>query len=136
VTRAGQRQRRHRASRKPPASDGTWSTDADREVVTFLAAQLRPGFVLRQLVLEPGTERRCEPNEWADALVVVERGTVEVRCRDGGRATFIAGDLLCLEWLEPRILRNVGSEVALLSAVARRPDSRPREVADSMGTDG
>jgi len=94
-----------------------------------------PAFDLRQIALAPGAERACEEGEWADALVVVEHGTVEVTCLNGCRGTFVSGDILCLGWLSPRTLRNRGSDAAVLVAVARRRRSRPMERDDRMTAD-
>jgi hypothetical protein len=50
---------------------------------------------------------------------MVERGTVEVECDGGSRRSFAAGDLLALECLPVRALRNRGPEEVWLLAVRR-----------------
>jgi hypothetical protein len=80
---------------------------------------LPPAFDRLRVTLEPGDARLTEPTEWADCLVMVERGTVEVECEGGGRRSFAAGDLLALECLPVRALRNRGPEVVRLLAVRR-----------------
>lgn len=83
-------------------------------------ATLPPAFERWELVLEPGAERPTDASEWAGALVLVERGCVEVDCRAGGHRSFHAGDLLALGWLPVRTLRNRGSEAVELLAIRRR----------------
>jgi hypothetical protein len=73
-----------------------------------------------RVTLAPGVERAMSPAEWAGALVLVERGRLEVTCRGGGRRLFDSGDLLVLGWLPLRLLRNPGPEPVHLVAVRRR----------------
>lgn len=79
------------------------------------------GFRFASVELEPGGTRPYEPGEWADALVVVARGELELECRDGGRRRFGCGEALWLSGLPLRALRNPGCETAVLVAVSRRP---------------
>ena len=83
-------------------------------------ATLPPTFQRWELVLEPGEERPTSASEWAGAIVLVERGCMEVECRAGGRGSFQAGELLALGWLPLRTLRNRGNEAVELVAVRRR----------------
>jgi hypothetical protein len=88
------------------------------------SALLRPslpaGFIRWRLALGPGEERSTEEAEWADAIVLIESGVVEVHCRSGGWTTFRAGDLLALSCLPLRAIRNAGEEPAEVVAVRRR----------------
>ncbi len=70
--------------------------------------------------LLPGEERAALAGEWEGALVMVECGAIEVRCVAGARRVFGSGDVLALDWLGVRALRNVGLEEASLIAVRRR----------------
>ena len=79
------------------------------------------GFRLAILELAPGGTRPYEPGEWVDALVLVARGAVELRCRDGGRRRFARGEALWLSGLPVRALHNPSAEPAVLVAVSRRP---------------
>jgi hypothetical protein len=110
--------------------------DGGDDLVTFMSRQVGPAFDVRRIVLAPGSERACEEDEWSDALVVVEHGTIEVACLNDCRATFVKGDILCLGWLEPRAIRNRGSDVAVLAAVSRRGRSRMADRTDRMNLDG
>lgn len=67
----------------------------------------------------PGQPRLYVEAEWRHALIVVERGEVEVELphRPGWR--FVAGHILCLGQLPLRALRNYGPLPVLLSAVSR-----------------
>jgi hypothetical protein len=57
---------------------------------------------------------------WRGALVVVERGELELECLDGRRERFGRGDVLCLTGVRLRALRNPGHRAVLLVAVSRR----------------
>ena len=76
-------------------------------------------FARRRVVLEPGDRRPFEEREWDDALVIVERGEVDLEYRSGARLRFIAGDMLWLTGLPLRSLRNPGAEPAVLPTVSR-----------------
>jgi quercetin dioxygenase-like cupin family protein len=80
---------------------------------------LPPGFARRALAIRPGEERAAETAGWGDALVVVERGQVELERRGGTRARFGHGDILWVGAGSLRALRNPGRELALLIAVFR-----------------
>lgn len=53
----------------------------------------------RRLLIEAHRPRSFDAAEWREALVVVERGGLELEWRDGARLAFSAGDLLCLQGL-------------------------------------
>jgi hypothetical protein len=95
-------------------------SDDRRDRLSIAGRALPPAFVRREVVLEPGTERAYDPEEWRDALVVVKRGEVAVECRSGGAIRFVSGDMLWLTGLPLRALRNDGDEPVVLVAVSRR----------------
>ena len=72
-----------------------------------------------RLTLGPGAARLTAARDWTDCLVLVEQGTVEVECEGGVRRTFVAGDMLALECLPVRALRNHGPDETRLLAVRR-----------------
>ena len=88
--------------------------------LSFVGSAPGEAFELREVRLPPGARRASDRAEWLGALVVVERGSVEVECAGGARRTFVAGDVLCLSHLALRALRNRGPAPAVLSAVTRR----------------
>ena len=92
-----------------------------RDRLTFLGRQLSPSFERRTISIPPGHERAYAEADWTDALVVVERGEIELECLDGKRRRFVRGDSLWLCGLPLKLLRNPGAEPALLVAVSRRP---------------
>jgi FAD/FMN-containing dehydrogenase len=101
----------------------------------FSVLALRGGaFDRRVVVLEPGEERRIDDRDKCDRLVVVERGEIELECRGGARARFLTGDLLFVDGLSVRRIRNPGRTSALLGTVARR--SRVARSVDECGTGG
>jgi quercetin dioxygenase-like cupin family protein len=95
--------------------------DDDRlERPSFLGKPLPPAFELRVVTIPPGGVRAFHAAEWRDALVVVERGAIELETRQGRRRTFATGDMLCLIGLSLRALHNQGHEAVSLVAVSRR----------------
>lgn len=81
-------------------------------------------FDLREVAVAPGAERAYDAAEWADALVVVARGEIELEGRHGARRRFARGAVIVLVGLNLRVLRNDGDEPAVLLAVSRRrPDT-------------
>jgi len=71
------------------------------------------------VVVLPGYSRAYDAAEWRDALVVVERGRIDLCGPGGGRLGFGAGEVLWLADLTLSRLYNPGPEPAVLVAVAR-----------------
>jgi hypothetical protein len=88
--------------------------------VSFLDRHLPPAFRLRTVVVAPGCARAYDEAEWRDALVVVERGEIELESASGDRRCFGCGDVLSLVGVPLRALHNRGPEPALVVAVFRR----------------
>jgi len=109
------------ASRHKVMSQGA----LDHERLSFLGRRLPPGFVLRVVVVGPGDTRPYDAGEWRAALVVVEWGAIVLEPHEGDAYRFQRGDVLWLQRLALRALRNPGSEPAVLAAVARRRSSAP-----------
>jgi hypothetical protein len=80
---------------------------------------LPPGFGRLRVTLGAGTAQLTTAGDWSDCLVLVEYGMVEVECEGGTRRSFAAGDMLALECLPVRALRNHGPDEARLLAVRR-----------------
>lgn len=72
------------------------------------------------VVLQPGEALDYVAADWADALVVVTSGELELECRSGRRARFAAGAVLAPAAVPVRRLLNPGPEPLVLSAVTRR----------------
>jgi quercetin dioxygenase-like cupin family protein len=94
--------------------------DAHAERLSLIRRPLPPRLERRVAAVAPGGERAYHEPDWRDALVVVERGAIELECLSGGWWRFERGDVLWLSGLPLRALRNRGSEPALLVAVSRR----------------
>jgi hypothetical protein len=92
----------------------------DFERLSFVEGELSPLLVARSFTLAAGCERRYEHSEWADAIVVVHQGEIELECLAGTCARFGTGAVLCFDSLPLRTLRNGGRGPALLIAVSRR----------------
>jgi quercetin dioxygenase-like cupin family protein len=104
--------------------------------LSFLGRPLPAAFALREVAIAPGGHLPYDEAEWRDAIVVVERGEIEVRCPAGNRHRFVAGDVLTLAGIPLRTLENPGPEPALLSAVSRRPMSSPPAPGPTCDTFG
>jgi hypothetical protein len=87
--------------------------------LSFLGRPLPPAFELLVITLAPGRVRLFAAAEWRDAIVVVERGEIELESRQGGRLRFARGAVMCLTGVPVRALRNRGSGTAVLSVVRR-----------------
>jgi quercetin dioxygenase-like cupin family protein len=99
--------------------------DPGPDRLTFLDGPLPSRFRLRGVTLAPGASRRFRAEDWADALVVVERGEVELECRAGVRRRFGAGAVMWLQGMDLHALHNPGGEATVLSAVSRRLPGAP-----------
>jgi hypothetical protein len=91
--------------------------DADR--ISFLGKQCPENFRLTVVILQPHDAVEWPPVDCADALIVVERGELEVELRTGTRAWFAEGAILVLAGLPLRRLRNSGHIPLVLSALSR-----------------
>jgi hypothetical protein len=76
-------------------------------------------FELRAVVVAPGEARRYDAAEWRDAIVTVEAGAIELEGVSGSRCGFRRGDLLALDGVPLRALRNRGTQPAVLVSIAR-----------------
>lgn len=76
-------------------------------------------FETRHVRIPAGVVRAYDPAEWRGALIVVERGVIELECLCGARGTFVAGDVLYLDRLPLRRLRNRTAASVILSATRR-----------------
>lgn len=84
---------------------------------------LPPSFARRVVTIAPGERCAYVSEDWEDALVVVEDGTVELEGLSGDRSSFARGAVLWLVGLPLRALHNVGRHPAVIVAVSRRlPD--------------
>lgn len=73
----------------------------------------------RRLVLQANERLPIEIADWADTLVVVLGGEMELICRSGRHANFAAGTVLTLDGMPARTLRNPGTGELVLHLVRR-----------------
>jgi FAD/FMN-containing dehydrogenase len=104
------------------------------ERLSFLGRRLPSPFERRAVRLAPGGTRRFARADWEDALVVVERGAIDLECTDGSVHRFRCGDVLWLADLPLRALHNRGLRTALLVAISRRAASRNPRANDEVVT--
>jgi hypothetical protein len=97
-------------------------SETDR--LSLLDRRLAWTFSLRLTVIAPGAVRTYNEAEWRDALVVIERGEIELVSVRGRRLRLESGAVLWLSGLPLKALHNPGSEPALLLAVGRCDRSR------------
>jgi hypothetical protein len=90
------------------------------ERLSFLGDAPPAAFRRRVVVIAHGQERSYVPGEWRDALVVVERGVLEVEALSGRRVRFGAGAVLWLTGFRVRTLRCASAEPVVMAAVSRR----------------
>jgi len=76
-------------------------------------------FKVRHLTIAGGRDLAFDEAEWRDAIVVVERGSLDIECLGGNRSTFATGAVLCLDRLSLRTLHNAGKVPVVLFAVTR-----------------
>jgi hypothetical protein len=92
-------------------------TDEGRPLL--LGRPIPDSFPVTRLTIPPRSARVTEAELWAESLVVVQRGDVEVESAGGVRETFHPGDVLCLEWVGARVLRNNGADEAEVVSIRR-----------------
>ncbi len=99
---------------------------SDDAEVSFLARPGASNLRRRTILVPPGETLDVHRSDWADTLVVVEVGELDVECHDGTHARFATGAVLVLDLPEPRRLRAATDAPLVLSAVTRRRGtSRP-----------
>jgi hypothetical protein len=105
--------RRHHPARPTPCVDPLIRSEG----------ALPARFARRVVTLAPGERCAYVAEDWEDALVVVEDGTIELECLGGDRRSLARGAVLWLVGLPLRAVHNVGRHPAVLVAVSRRlPD--------------
>ena len=92
--------------------------DASRPL-SFLGRRLPPWVQLHVVVIPPGCTHAFDPGHWRGALIVVERGTIELELRDGQRVPCVQGYIGTLSGLRLRALHNRGDRTAVITGVAR-----------------
>ncbi|HEV8651911.1 MAG TPA: hypothetical protein VG276_21570 [Actinomycetes bacterium] len=102
--------------------------DSGPDRLSFFGTALPPWFQLRVVTVPSGHQRAYDQTEWRDALVIVERGEIDLECLGGSRERFGRGEVLWLTGLPLRALHNPGREPALLVAVSRRRPEPSAEV--------
>ncbi len=89
--------------------------------LSFLGRRLPPWAALHVVVIPPGSAHAFEPGEWRGALIVVERGMIELELRSGRRLPCEQGYVGTLSGQRLRALHNRGDRTAVISAVSRSP---------------
>jgi hypothetical protein len=87
--------------------------------ISFAGRRCPAKFRRRTLTLLPSDAIDFVPADWADAVVVVERGALEVECSTGRCASFAEGAVLVFDGLALRRLRNAGGDPLVITALSR-----------------
>jgi glyoxylate utilization-related uncharacterized protein len=95
-----------------------------RAEALFLGRRVPHCFVLRVVTVPVGSAVAYVEEDWRGAIVVVERGEIELEALDGERHRFGAGDLIWLDGVRVRMLRNAGGHPVELRAIFRRSAQR------------
>jgi hypothetical protein len=96
------------------------------ERLSLLGRRLPAWAQLRVVAIEPGCRHPYDPAEWRGALVVVERGAIELECLSGARWRVEEGAVMCLADLPIQALCNERSAPVLLSALSRADEFSTR----------
>lgn len=104
------------------------TTDDHDQRLKLLPRPDRRRFATGTLRLAPGETLPFQPAWWHDALVVVERGQLELLCSHGDRHRFNHGAVLCLDGLPVSLLENPGPVDAVVIAVRRKSRAEPINV--------
>ena len=108
---------------------------SENERISFLDAELPPGFELELVSVEPGATRPYRDADWWDSLIVVEHGALELECVRGGRRRFETGAVMWLAGLPLVALHNPGPDPVVLAAVYRT-SRRPINPAPELRLNG
>lgn len=79
-----------------------------------------PRFRRREVEIDAGGWMSYVEADWRRALVMVERGEIELHCLRGGMRRFGTGSILWFDGLGLRALHNPGGEPAVVVALSRR----------------
>jgi hypothetical protein len=91
------------------------------EPLRLLARRVPPAFERQVRVLPAACAMSVDQTAWEDALVEVAQGEIELEFISGALRRFGAGDVLFLDGLPLRRLRNRSRSPAVLVAIRRRP---------------
>jgi len=83
-----------------------------------------PAFRRRTVTISAQATVPFVEDEWLDALVLIQRGAVDLCCSRGGRRRFVKGAVLFLNGLGLTALHNPGVEDVVLVALSRRTAGR------------
>jgi hypothetical protein len=91
----------------------------DESACALFRGPLPEGFSRRVFWLGPGAEVGVEPETLPEAIVLVERGALELECPSGARWRFESGSMIPIGALPVVRLRSVGDGPLVLVAVSR-----------------
>ena len=109
---------------------GGTGPDADASAsLSFLGRRLPPWVRLHVVVIPPGCTHPFDPGCWRGALIVVERGSVELEQRSGRCVCCPEGYIGTLSGLSLRALHNRGDRTAVITGVSRATGTHAQPAA-------
>lgn len=76
-------------------------------------------FRAKTVTISPGAELLVVRTEWADRIVIVEQGTLDIECSAGTSAEFRQGAVLTFAGVSVRRFRNRGDILVVLKSLSR-----------------
>ena len=104
--------------------DAVGASDDESRPVSLLGRRLPPWIELHVVVIPPGCAHRFDPDHWRGALIVVERGAIELELLTGRRLACAQGYIGTLSGMSLRALHNKGDPTAVIAAVSRAPGAQ------------
>jgi hypothetical protein len=90
-----------------------------RVAAAVLGVRAPLGFEQRRVLLAHAAVLPYDARQWSGALLVVERGLLELEWAGGARLRFEPGDTLCLAGLGLRTLRGAAAGPTVLVVLCR-----------------
>jgi hypothetical protein len=114
--------------------DAEQTGDDARTPISFLGRRLPEWVQLHVVVIPPGCAHAFDPSCWRGALVIVERGAIDLELGNGRRFPCSQGYIGTLSGLSSlRRLHNRGDRTAVITAVSRA--SPHAQAQSAAGTD-
>jgi hypothetical protein len=108
---------------------GPREPDDGDDLFSLIGRPVPVGLTVRMVSIPAGGELEYDAAAWAGAIIVVERGEIELEWRGGTRGRFAAGSILFFEGLGLRAVCNRTRQPALLLAASRRHSPAEPEAA-------
>ena len=75
----------------------------------------------RSVTIPPGETLDYRPEDWAESMLIVTTGSIELESPLGSVHPFASGSILWCQGLPIRLIRSTGEDPAVLVSISRRP---------------